>query len=87
MRVVLDTNILVSALIAPAGYLATIYNAREYDRFTLLTCPEHIGKSGPRCESRASLRLLGPIKPAASSIRSKNSRRTLRLYRRFDARH
>lgn len=50
MRVVLDTNILVSALIAPAGYPATIYNAWEYDRFTLLTCPEHIA------EVRATLR-------------------------------
>jgi hypothetical protein len=28
MRVVLDTNILVSALIAPAGNPAAIYNAR-----------------------------------------------------------
>jgi predicted nucleic acid-binding protein len=29
MRVVLDTNILVSALIAPAGNPAAIYNAWE----------------------------------------------------------
>jgi putative PIN family toxin of toxin-antitoxin system len=50
MRVVLDTNILVSALIAPAGYPATIYTAWEYDKFTLLTCPEHIA------EVRATLR-------------------------------
>jgi predicted nucleic acid-binding protein len=38
MRVVLDTNILVSALIAPAGNPAAIYNAREQGKFTLLTC-------------------------------------------------
>ena len=50
MRVVLDTNILVSALIAPAGYPAAIYNAWESDRFTLLTCAEHIA------EVRATLR-------------------------------
>ena|ERR1700676_91730 len=50
MRVVLDTNILVSALIAPAGYPAAIYNAWEYDRFMLLTCAEHIA------EVRATLR-------------------------------
>lgn len=42
MRVVLDTNILVSALIAPAGYPATIYNAWEQGRFSLLTCAEHL---------------------------------------------
>jgi uncharacterized protein len=44
MRVVLDTNILVSALITPAGYPAAIYNAWESDRFTLLTCAEHISE-------------------------------------------
>lgn len=42
MRVVLDTNILVSALIAPAGYPATIYNAWEQGQFLLLTCAEHL---------------------------------------------
>jgi putative PIN family toxin of toxin-antitoxin system len=50
MGVVLDTNILVSALIAPAGYPAPIYNAWESDRFTLLRCAEHIA------EVRATLR-------------------------------
>ncbi len=34
MRVVLDTNILVSALIAPAGHPAAIYNAWEAGKFT-----------------------------------------------------
>ena len=42
MRVVLDTNILVSALIAPAGNPAAIYNAWEQGKFTLLTCTEHL---------------------------------------------
>ena len=42
MRVVLDTNILVSALIAPAGNPAAIYNAWEQGKFTLLTCIEHL---------------------------------------------
>lgn len=42
MRVVLDTNILVSALIVPAGNPAAIYNAWEQGRFTLLTCAEHL---------------------------------------------
>jgi uncharacterized protein len=42
MRVVLDTNILVSALISPTGYPADIYRAWESTRFTLLTCPEQL---------------------------------------------
>jgi len=42
MRVVLDTNILVSALIAPAGNPAAIYDAWEDGKFTLLTCAEHL---------------------------------------------
>jgi uncharacterized protein len=68
MRVVLDTNILVSALIAPAGYPAAIYNAWESDRFTLLTCAEHIA------EVRATLRkpsvapLIEPYKGAGRLI-------------------
>ena len=42
MRVVLDTNILVSALIAPAGKPAAIYNAWVEGKFTLLTCVAHL---------------------------------------------
>jgi putative PIN family toxin of toxin-antitoxin system len=42
MRVVLDTNVLVSALIAPAGDPAAIYNAWEQGKFTLLSCTEHL---------------------------------------------
>lgn len=38
MRVVLDTNILVSALIAPAGKLAAICSAWVEGKFTHLTC-------------------------------------------------
>lgn len=60
MRVVLDTNILVSALIAPAGNPATIYNAWEQGKFTLLTCTEHLD------ELRATLqkpRVADLIKP------------------------
>jgi uncharacterized protein len=44
MRVVLDTNVLVSALIAPGGYPAAIYDAWEDGRFTLLTCAEHLAE-------------------------------------------
>jgi putative PIN family toxin of toxin-antitoxin system len=42
MRVVLDTNILVSALMAPAGNPAAIYTAWQEGRFTLLTCAEQL---------------------------------------------
>lgn len=49
MRAVLDTNILISALIAPTGSPAAIYNAWEEGRFTLLTCAEQLE------ELRASL--------------------------------
>jgi uncharacterized protein len=38
MRVVLDTNIIVSALIAPAGKPAAIIGAWLDGKFTLLTC-------------------------------------------------
>jgi len=38
MRVVLDTSILISAWIAPAGKPAAIYNAWVEGKFTLLTC-------------------------------------------------
>lgn len=60
MRVVLDTNILVSALIAPSGNPAAIYNAWEQGKFTLLTC------AGLLDELRATLqkpRIAELIKP------------------------
>ena len=60
MRVVLDTNILVSALISAAGHPFAIYDAREDGKFTLLTCAEHLD------ELRATLqkpRIAELIKP------------------------
>jgi putative PIN family toxin of toxin-antitoxin system len=42
MRVVLDTNILVSALMIQTGNPAAIYRAWQEGRFTLLTCAEHL---------------------------------------------
>ena len=42
MRVALDTNILVSAMIASAGNPAAIVNAWLDGKFTLLTCAEHV---------------------------------------------
>jgi putative PIN family toxin of toxin-antitoxin system len=42
MRVVLDTNIIVSALIAPAGKPAAIISAWLDGKFTLLTCATQV---------------------------------------------
>jgi uncharacterized protein len=60
MRVVFDTSILISALIASAGNPATIYRAWEDAKFVLLTCAEHLD------ELRATLqkpRVAALIKP------------------------
>lgn len=60
MRVVLDTNILVSALIVSKGNPAAIYNAWQRGKFTLLTCSEDVD------ELRATLqkpRVADLIKP------------------------
>ena len=50
MRVVLDTNILISALMIQAGNPASIYRAWHQRRFTLLTSAEYLN------ELRATLR-------------------------------
>jgi putative PIN family toxin of toxin-antitoxin system len=50
MRVVIDTNILVSALLIQTGYPATIYRAWQEGQFKLLTCAEQLD------ELRATLR-------------------------------
>lgn len=42
MRVVLDTNILVSALLIQFGIPAAVYRAWHEGHFTLLTCPEQL---------------------------------------------
>jgi putative PIN family toxin of toxin-antitoxin system len=50
MRVVLDTNILISALMIQTGNPAAICRAWQEGQFTLLTCTEHLD------ELRATLR-------------------------------
>lgn len=60
MRVVLDTNILVSALLAHQGHPAAIYRAWQEGLFTLLVCAEQLE------ELRATLRksaIVERIKP------------------------
>jgi hypothetical protein len=44
MRVVLDTNILVSALLIQLGIPAAVYRAWHEGHFTLLTCPEQLNE-------------------------------------------
>lgn len=62
MRVVLDTNILVSALISPAGNPAAIYDAWEDGKFTLLTCGEHLDELRATLEKPKVAELIRPHK-------------------------
>lgn len=60
MRVVLDTNILISALLLPSGHPDAIYRAWQEGNFVLLTCSEQLH------ELRATLKrpkLAAHIKP------------------------
>ncbi len=62
MRVVLDTNILVSALIAPAGNPAAIYSAWVEGKFTLLTCAAHLDELLATLEKPRVAELVKPYK-------------------------
>jgi len=62
MRVVLDTNILVSALIAPAGKPAAIYSAWVEGKFTLLTCAAHLDELLATLEKPRVAELVKPYK-------------------------
>jgi predicted nucleic acid-binding protein len=42
MRVVLDTNVLISALMVRMGNPAAVYRAWQEGKFTLLTCAEQL---------------------------------------------
>ena len=76
MRVVLDTNIIVSALIAPAGKPAAIIDAWLDGKFTLLTCAAHVDELRATLQKPRVAELLKPHKPAAWSTKSRNSPRT-----------
>jgi putative PIN family toxin of toxin-antitoxin system len=65
MRVVLDTNILVSALLIQTGNPAAIYRAWQEGQFALLTCAEQLD------ELRATLRkpaIAERIKPYKAGV-------------------
>ena len=62
MRVVIDTNILVSALIAPAGKPAAIVDAWLDGKFTLLTCAAHLDELRSTLEKPRVAALIKPHK-------------------------
>jgi uncharacterized protein len=62
MRVVLDTNIVVSALIAPAGKPAAIIDAWLDGRFTLLTCAAHVDELRATLQKPRVAELIKPYK-------------------------
>jgi len=68
MRVVLDTNILVSALIAPAGKPAAIYNAWADGKFTLLTCAAHLDELRATLQKPRVAELVNQIKRLAEDV-------------------
>jgi putative PIN family toxin of toxin-antitoxin system len=73
MRVVLDTNILISALLVQGGPPGLIYRAWTEGRFTLLTCADQM------TEMRATLR-----KPAlAARIRPHDAGRLMNDLKHF----
>ena len=65
MRVVLDTNILVSALIIQSGNPAAIYRAWREGRYTLLTCAQHLDELGATLRKPSVAALIKPYKAGA----------------------
>jgi len=62
MRVVLDTNIIVSALIAPTGKPAAIIDAWLDGKFTLLTCVTHVDELRSTLQKSRVAELVKPHK-------------------------
>jgi uncharacterized protein len=62
MRVVLDTNIIVSALLAPAGNPAAIIRIWLDGKFTLLTCAAHLDELRSTLEKPRVAELVKPHK-------------------------
>lgn len=60
MRVVLDTNILISALLLPSGHPDTIYGAWLLGRFTLVSCEEQIRELRAALEKPALAQRIRP---------------------------
>ncbi len=62
MRVVLDTNILVSALMIQTGNPAAIYRAWREGHFVFLTCAEHLTELGATLRKPAIAERIKPYK-------------------------
>jgi hypothetical protein len=62
MRVVLDTNIIVSALLAPAGKPAAAIRAWLDGKFTLLTCAAHVDELRSTLQKPRVAELIKPYK-------------------------
>ncbi len=62
MRVVIDTNIIVSAIIAPAGKPAAIIDAWLDGKFTLLTCAAHVDELRSTLQKPRVAELIKPHK-------------------------
>jgi predicted nucleic acid-binding protein len=66
MRVVLDTNILVSALMIQVGHPAAVYRAWQEGYSTLLSCAEQLEEWRARCGSPQSPSASSPIRRVVS---------------------
>ena len=62
MRVVLDTNVIVSALITPAGMPAAVVRIWLDGKFTLLTCAAHLDELRSTLEKPRVAELVKPYK-------------------------
>jgi predicted nucleic acid-binding protein len=80
MRVVLDVNILISALIAPSGNPAAIYTTWENGNFTLLTCLQHLNELRATLEKPGVAALIRPHKAGRLVNRSDASPRSSSTY-------
>lgn len=67
MRVVLDTNVLLAALISPEGRPARIYDAWKLGRFDLLTSTEQLDEFG-RVTRYPSIRPLITVSEAGRMV-------------------
>jgi uncharacterized protein len=65
MRVVLDTNILVSALLIQTGNPAVIYRSWREGQFALLTCTEQLDELGATLRKPAIAARIKPYKAGA----------------------
>ena len=78
MRVVLDTNILISALMISTGNPAAIYRIWLEGHFTLLTCSEHLDELRATLGNPSIAQRIKPYNAGGLVRKYKNLPRTLR---------